>query len=146
MAPGSNPRFRHYSICIDSEDSMVKMAASFDRSPPGWAGGFQASGYFDSGDNLVALTDAPDGWSTWLRPGATRVFLEITDDDSERSSTDFLDWMYSKDPMFFGTASEPNWVFHSILGITEKPLAQPATIEADFDAHYPPKGAAGPAE
>lgn len=131
MAPGSNPRFRHYSICIDSEDSMVKMAASFDRSPPGWAGGFEASGYFDSGDNLVALSDAPDGWSTWLRPGATRVFLEITDDDSERSSTDFLDWMYSKDPMFFGTASEPNWVFHSILGITENSPASAAYEPSD---------------
>ncbi len=26
-----------------------------------------------------------------------------------------------------------------VLGITEKPLPTPATIEADFDAHYPPK-------
>ena len=35
-----------------------------------------------------------------------------------------------------------------ILGITEKPLAQPATIEADFDSHYPPKAdaSATPAE
>jgi len=35
-----------------------------------------------------------------------------------------------------------------ILGITEKPLPQPATIEADFDSHYPPKSApaATPAE
>jgi len=28
-----------------------------------------------------------------------------------------------------------------ILGLTEKPLPQPETIEADFDAHYPPKSA-----
>jgi ubiquinol-cytochrome c reductase cytochrome b subunit len=35
-----------------------------------------------------------------------------------------------------------------ILGITEKPLPQPASIEADFDSHYPPKSApaATPAE
>jgi len=39
-----------------------------------------------------------------------------------------------------------------LLGVIEKPLAQPDTIEADFDAHYPPKdeakgaGAATPAE
>ncbi|MEX2519159.1 MAG: cytochrome b N-terminal domain-containing protein [Paracoccaceae bacterium] len=34
-----------------------------------------------------------------------------------------------------------------ILGITEKPLPTPETIEADFDAHYPPKaGAAGAAK
>jgi ubiquinol-cytochrome c reductase cytochrome b subunit len=29
-----------------------------------------------------------------------------------------------------------------LLGILEKPLPQPETIEADFDAHYPPKSAA----
>ena len=28
-----------------------------------------------------------------------------------------------------------------LLGITEKPLPQPSTIEADFDEHYPPKTA-----
>jgi len=33
-----------------------------------------------------------------------------------------------------------------VLGITEKPLERPATIEDDFDAHYPPKPSATPAE
>jgi ubiquinol-cytochrome c reductase cytochrome b subunit len=34
-----------------------------------------------------------------------------------------------------------------LLGVLEKPLPVPETIEADFDAHYPPKGAeASPAE
>jgi ubiquinol-cytochrome c reductase cytochrome b subunit len=33
-----------------------------------------------------------------------------------------------------------------ILGLTEKPLPQPETVEADFDAHYPPKPSATPAE
>lgn len=33
-----------------------------------------------------------------------------------------------------------------LLGITEKPNVQPETIEADFDAHYPPKTSATPAE
>ena len=32
-----------------------------------------------------------------------------------------------------------------VLGITEKPLPQPATIEADFDAHYPPEAGRAPA-
>ncbi|QIE56434.1 cytochrome b [Pikeienuella piscinae] len=31
-----------------------------------------------------------------------------------------------------------------VLGITEKPNPQPATIEADFDAHYPPKAGGAP--
>ena len=33
-----------------------------------------------------------------------------------------------------------------ILGLTEKPSPQPETIEADFDAHYPPKSAEATAE
>ncbi|MFT5006819.1 MAG: ubiquinol-cytochrome c reductase cytochrome b subunit, partial [Paracoccaceae bacterium] len=34
-----------------------------------------------------------------------------------------------------------------LLGVLEKPLPIPATIEEDFDAHYPPKDApASPAE
>ena len=32
-----------------------------------------------------------------------------------------------------------------LLGVFEKPLPVPATIEEDFDAHYPPKGAAASA-
>jgi len=37
-------------------------------------------------------------------------------------------------------------VFLPVLGITEKANERPATIEDDFDAHYPPKAAATPAE
>jgi ubiquinol-cytochrome c reductase cytochrome b subunit len=33
-----------------------------------------------------------------------------------------------------------------LLGLTEKPLPQPETIEADFDTHYPPKSSPTPAE
>jgi len=33
-----------------------------------------------------------------------------------------------------------------LLGLTEKPLPQPETIEADFDAHYPPKSSPAAAE
>ena len=33
-----------------------------------------------------------------------------------------------------------------LLGLTEKPLPQPETIEADFDAHYPPKSSPTAAE
>lgn len=122
--PAYGPRFRHYSICINSEDSIEKLAASFDRSPPGFAGGFQASGYFNAGGTLVPLDDrgmddAPDGWSEWLRPGAFRAFLEISDDDSNADVDDFLGWIYSKDASFFGTDEDPNWVFHSIIGIEE---------------------------
>ena len=134
-APGSNARFRHYSVCVDSEDSFRKLARSFDDSPPGWAGGgFLESQYFDDAsddDSTVTLTDAPAGWSTWLRPGALRAFLEISDDDSDRDASDFTDWLYSRDPMYFGTPEAPNWVFHSILGIDENSPADEPYGPAD---------------
>ncbi len=117
--PKLTDRFKHYSICIDSDDSFRKLAASFDRSPPGWAGRFQPSSYFNSRRQPVALDDAPDGWSEWLRRDATRTFLFITDDDSNEPDERFKAWMYSKDPSFFGTETNPNWVAHSILGLDE---------------------------
>jgi len=116
-APMSTSRFRHYSICINSEDSLDKLMRSFDTMPPG--GGFVESQYFDGSGTARDVGDAPTGWSTWLRDGALRAFIEISDDDSNVDAADFVDWMYSKDARFFGTASEPNWVFHSILGIDE---------------------------
>ena len=130
--PMTTELFRHYSVCINSEDSFRKLAGSFDRSPPSWAGAFRPSEYFatapdpDDDDVRTPIDTAPDGWHVWLRPGALRAFLEISDDDSNEAASDFIDWMYSKDPMYFGTAEEPNWVFHSILGIDENdPANQP---------------------
>lgn len=129
--PETTSTFRHYSICINSEDSLIKAAASFDRTPPSWAGGFQDSGYFDGSGTLIPLADAPDGWSAWLRPEASRAFLEISDDDSNVSFDDFVDWMYSKDPSFFGIEAEPNWIFHSIIGIEENTPADDPWLPED---------------
>ena len=132
MPPNMTERFKHYSICINSEDSFRKLASSFDMSPPSWAGSFQPSQYFDAADALTTDDDAPSGgWSEWLRPGAQRVFLEISDDDSNVSAADFREWMYSKDAMYFGTAESPNWIFHSILGIAENDPADQAYTHED---------------
>lgn len=128
--PGTTSTFRHYSICIDSEDSLIKATASFEGTPPP-DGDLEESGYFDASDTLVALTDAPNGWHIWLRPDALRTFLEISDDDSDMAYGDFLDWMYSKDPAYFGTAEEPNWIFHSIIGIEENTPADEPWLPED---------------
>jgi hypothetical protein len=64
---------------------------------------------------------APMGWGAWLRPNAKKVFLEITDDNSTRmTANDFIAKITAKSPQF-GTAAAPTFVFHSILGIGEKP-------------------------
>jgi cysteine-rich repeat protein len=119
-APADTERFKQYSICINSTDGLAKTAASFDQSPPIWAGGFQKSAYYNASKQPITLTTAPTGWHTWLRPRALRTFLMITDDASAAPSSSFKSWMYSKDPSFFGTSSHPNWVFHSIIAVKAK--------------------------
>ena len=121
--PANTERFKQYSICIDSNDGLKKAAASFDKSPPLWAGGFLESAYFDAQKKAQPLATAPTGWHTWLRPDALRTFLMVTDDESSTNSNLFINWMYSKDPSFFGTAANPNWMFHSIIAVQAKPNA-----------------------
>jgi hypothetical protein len=64
---------------------------------------------------------APQGWGTWLRPNASKVFLEITDDNSEdMTAAEFVTAITAKSAQF-GTAAAPTFRFHSIIGIAEKP-------------------------
>ncbi len=110
-APGNTQRFKHYSICINSEDGLRKAMDSFD--------GTESSRYFDADGEFVSLDTAPEGWRQWLRPGAQRSFLMITDDNSNVDADEFTSWMYDQDARYFGTAEEPNWKFHSIIGLAE---------------------------
>jgi hypothetical protein len=63
-----------------------------------------------------------EGWSTWLRPGVSKVFLEMTDDDSTRmDATAFLGNFSEIAPeMFNGNYERPKFVFHSIVGLAER--------------------------
>jgi len=129
--PANTERFKHYSICIDSTDGLAKAAASFDMTPPNWAGAFQQSAYFDAADKRKALNTAPTGWHVWLRPEALRTFLMVTDDESDDASGQFVNWLYSKDPSFFGTEANPNWIFHSIIAVKAKPNATDAWLPTE---------------
>jgi cysteine-rich repeat protein len=127
-APADTAKFHHYSICIDSQDGLQKIAASFASPAPGWSGGFQESRYYAK--TWVNLKTAPDeGWSAWLRPGALRAFLMVSDDSQAGATapSSFQQWLYAQDPSFFGTPDSPNWVFHSIVGLAEKAGATPYT-------------------
>lgn len=123
--PGETDRFKHYSICINSKDGLAKAAASFDSSPPRWTGSslqtLEHSVYFDDAGLPVELSSASTGWNAWLRPGAKRTFLVITDDRPSDTHDEFIQWMYSKDPSYFGTPADPNWAFHSIIAVQAKP-------------------------
>ena len=101
--PIPGPRFFHYDVRIGSHNSLRRILATYDQS--------DARGL------------APEGWRQWLRPGAKRAFLEISDDGSAMSFTDFETQLFALRNLDggsdFGTPEERNYVFHSIVGMAE---------------------------
>lgn len=105
--PGINPpRFYHYSLEVESWDSFQRALGSLD--------GRERDQY-----NL-----APTGWQSWLRENAFKVFVEITDDESSMTETDFDKQLLAKLPKQFGNVLNRNYVWHTIAGLKQN---NPAT-------------------
>ena len=96
--PTSGARFFQYDRVIGSNNSLSLILSTYNTT--------DANGI------------APGGWSSLLRPGAARAFLEISDDDASGNA-----WMnFDRDLLalsaeHFGTAAERNYTFHSIIGM-----------------------------
>jgi hypothetical protein len=106
--PVLSERFFQYSTKVESTDSFDILLDTF--APP-----------FESSDREEKFDNAPIGWSAWLRPGAKRVFLELTDDNEDMPLADFLRQLVALSPSAFGSdPAQPNIVFHSIIGVAEK--------------------------
>jgi hypothetical protein len=100
--PAFTERFYQYSLKVDSLNSLVLILSTLDG---------MAEDEFDL---------APMGWGAWLRPEASKVFLEITDDNStEMSAADFEAQLFAKSTAF-GSVNARRYRFHSIIGIGEK--------------------------
>ena len=107
-APGHSERFFQYSIDVDSHDSLAQLLATYDQPDP-----------------LYRVTTT--GWSAWLRDGARKVFLELTDDDSFIEASTFMAQLTPRAPQHFGVSpSQPTFVFHSIVGLAEREPADAA--------------------
>ncbi|MFO0579173.1 MAG: hypothetical protein U1A78_34670 [Polyangia bacterium] len=107
LLPGNNPpRFYHYSIEIESTDSLRRLLNSYN------------------GVEKDQFGLAPLGWSQWLRSDAFKVFIEITDDESALDEVAFETELFAKTPRHFGDATNRNYVFHTIGGLREN---SPAT-------------------
>ncbi|HWZ92390.1 MAG TPA: hypothetical protein VNW92_26175 [Polyangiaceae bacterium] len=106
--PVFSDHFFQYSIKIESTDSLDQIIATYNLR-----------------DQKFDLTQI--GWSEWLRPGAKKVFLEMTDDNAALSVDSFMQKLTALVPAQFGTDPvHPNFVFHSIIGIQQKsPVAAP---------------------
>lgn len=98
-SPALAARFFHHSIKLDAADSFQRLLESFGEPDPF---GLNAS-----------------GWSEWLRPTARKIFIEVTDADSDLSAGDFTSALQAASPEQFGL-NAPSFVFHSVLGIARK--------------------------
>jgi hypothetical protein len=102
--PSFGARFFHYSTEVGSSDSFDVLLGSYD------------------GRRRDDFQLAPGGWSAWLREGAKKVFLEISDDDENMPASTFLGELSALAPEHFGSdPSRPDIVWHSIVGLPEKP-------------------------
>jgi hypothetical protein len=114
--PVFSDRFFQFNTKVESDDSFDVALDTF--YPP-----FSSEYSEDDTDDMPL---APLGWSAWLRPGAKKVFLEVTDDNEDMSAAAFVDALAALPATpnapagTFGTAQNPNFVFHSIVGVAEK--------------------------
>jgi hypothetical protein len=67
----------------------------------------------------------PSGWGAVLRNNSVKTFLLISDDDPNLDAADFDDTLLALAPEHFGTRSDRNYVWHSIIGMAEN---TPATL------------------
>jgi hypothetical protein len=104
--PGPSERFFHYAAEINSRNSLQVLLETF------------------SGEREDEFALAPGGWSEWLRPGAEKTFLEITDDDSNVPALEFASALTALAPEQFGAdPSQLGFVWHSIVGLAERATA-----------------------
>jgi hypothetical protein len=104
-------RFFHYSTFINSNDSFDKILSTY---------------------KTTDLTGRPTGgWSTWLRAGALKVFVELTDDSPSTTSASFDAKLLALTPAMFGTATKRDYVFHSIAGFKANTPATQAWAPTD---------------
>jgi hypothetical protein len=103
-------RFFQYSTKLESTDSFDVALDTYELP-------------FDESEREEKFDQAPEGWSAWLRPEAKKVFLEMTDDNEDMPIDDFVGSLVAMAPEHFGTdPARPTFVFHSIIGLAEKPV------------------------
>lgn len=70
----------------------------------------------DSRNSLQLLLDKFSEYSGWLREPAVKVFVEVTDDNSDLAWEAFDQQLLTKSPAHFGTDGARRYIFNSICG------------------------------
>jgi hypothetical protein len=118
-APGLSDRFFHFNTKIESDDSLDRILDTYVQPFGGTCPSLCDNGQTseDDGDDNSGNTQV--GWHEWLRPGAKKVFLEITDDNDDMPAATFVRELTALSEEF-GSVDEPKFTFHSIVGVVGK--------------------------
>jgi hypothetical protein len=129
-APGISDRFFQFNTKIESDDSFDRILDTYIQPFGGTCLSLCDNGQNneDDGDDNSGSTKI--GWSEWLRPGAKKVFLEITDDNDDMPVATFVRELTTLSPDF-GTADAPKFIFHSIVGVVGKMPATEAYLPTE---------------
>ena len=127
-SPENTNRLYHYSRSITSHDALCKLI----------------DGFTIADDYNVA----PNGWQDWVRAGASKVFIAISNDGVDcttagftsiddlntvaggnQAADDFMTELENLSVLHFGTANDPNYKFISVIGISGPlPPEDPITL------------------
>jgi hypothetical protein len=98
--PLLSDRFYQYSVKIESADAFDLLLSTY------------ADAALDRWDNSTL------GWSEWLRPGVSKMFLLVSDGNEDMLVDTFLQQLTALGPSHFGAdATNPTFVFHSVTGL-----------------------------
>lgn len=129
-APGISERFYHFDTKIESDDSFDRILDTYMAPFGGACQSTCDNGETseDDGDDNSGSTAL--GWHEWLRPGAKKVFLEMSDDTEDMPAGTFVQLLTEMAPEF-GTPDAPSFIFHSIVGLAGKPVASEAYLPSE---------------
>jgi hypothetical protein len=96
-------------ICVDPPLA----GASCADNPPLF---HQLAHTVDSTNSLQIILDQFASYQGWLRPESYKVFIEVTDDNSDLAWAEFDTQLLAKSSAMFGDATKRRYIFDSICG------------------------------
>jgi hypothetical protein len=106
VAPQMTARFKQYDVLVDSNDGLRRIL----------------------NDYAAEDEQGNPGWGSYLRAGAQKVIIFISDDEAEGEPDTFDEFntaLVALNPDF-GTMAEPAYKYHAILGMGENdPVGDP---------------------
>ena len=109
--PVDGARLRHYPIYVGSHDAYDRILSDY---------ALDDEGIYNVPPQGGLVPALPYGYGEFLREDALKVFLLISDDDTEGARTttaaEFDAALLAMAPEQFGTAAERNYLVHSIVG------------------------------